>query len=324
MRNTCVILFLFVVCAVFAQNDADIQSYINKYQQTALQQEREHGIPASITLAQGIHESRAGKSELTRKSNNHFCIKRGAGWSGPVYYAMDDDPQKSAFRVYPSATESYRDHSLFLKRNSRYHFLFDISIYDYRGWAFGLQRAGYATSPTYAKALIGYIDAYRLYAINGGVKLRPGKTVTITTTITKEELMERKDLQMAEEEKSEEQESVERVISNFVVEINGVRCTILCPGETLSSVAMRYEISPQKLLLYNETTNEDDIQEGDIVFLEKKKKKFEGSQDYYRVREGETFYSIAQRFGIRETSLMKMNGKNAFSVLRENEKLRLK
>lgn len=322
---------LFVICFIFsgistanAQNSSDIRLYIIQFKEIALEQEREFGIPASITLAQGILESGAGKSGLTRKSNNHFGIKKGTGWNGPLFYAWDDDPQKSPFRVYASAAESYRDHSLFLKNNGRYRSLFSKSVYDYRGWANGLQRAGYATSPTYAKALIGYIDTYKLYAINGGVKLRPGKTVTITRTITREELIVRKDLQMEETEESEEQESIENTLRKFVVEINGIRCTILYPGETLSSIAMKYDVSKRDLLLFNESTNENDFQEGDIVFLGKKKKKFEGAQDYYRAKDGESLYSVSQRFGIRLANLTKMNNKGSFSILSDGEKLRLK
>lgn len=322
----CNILFIFICILIdtSAQSQSDIQSYILQYKHIALLQEREHGIPAPITLAQGILESGAGKSGLTQKSNNHFGIKKGAGWSGSLYYAWDDDPQKSPFRVYSSAEESYKDHSLFLKNNSRYSSLFTKSIYDYRGWAIGLQRAGYATSPTYAKALIGYIDTYKLYAINGGVKLRPGKTVTITQTITKEELVKRKDLQMEDSEESEEQKSFENTVKKYVVKINGVRCTILYPGETLSSIAMKYNISKKDLLMFNETTDENDFQEGDIVFLGKKKKKYGGAQDFYRTKEHDTLYRISQEFGIRFTSLLKMNRRNAFTSLSVGEKIILK
>jgi len=316
--------FLYVEIIAHAQTSSDIQSYVAQYKQIALDQEREFGIPAPITLAQGILESGAGKSGLTQKSNNHFGIKRGTGWNGPLCYAWDDDPQKSPFRVYSSAAESYRDHSIFLKNNSRYKSLFSKSVYDYRGWANGLQRAGYATSPTYAKALIGYIDSYKLYAINGGVKLRPGKTVTITRTITRAELITRKDIQMEDTEESEEQEEFERTIRKFVVEINGVRCTILYPGETLSSIAMKYDISKRDLLLFNETTSENDFHEGDIVFLAKKKRKYEGAQDFYKAKDGESLYTVSQLFGIKLASLTKMNHKSSFSVLSEGEKLRLK
>lgn len=321
----CVFLFMLFYCLdVEAQTSSDIQSYISQYKQIALDQEREYGIPATITLAQGILESGAGKSGLTRNANNHFGIKAYGGWTGRIYLAWDDEATKSKFRWYNSASESFKDHSVFLKNNSRYRSLFAKSVYDYRGWANGLQRAGYATSPTYAKALIGYIDAYKLYAINGGVKLRPGKTVTITRTITREELVQRKDLQMDESEESEEQESFERTIRKFVVEINGIRCTILYPGETLASIAMKYDIPKSELLEFNETTNEEDIKEGDIVFIGKKKKKYDGAQDYYKAREGETLYSVSQQFGIRLASLSKMNQKNSFAILSEGEKIKLK
>ena len=320
---TSLIVTLAVVQAL-GQSSSDIQSYIIRYQGIALEQEKEYGIPAPITLAQGILESGAGKSGLTRNANNHFGIKAYGGWTGRVYLAWDDESSKSRFRWYTSASESYKDHSLFLKNNSRYRSLFSKSVYDYRGWANGLQRAGYATSPTYAKALIGYIDSYKLYAINGGVKLRPGKTVTITRTITRAELITRKDIQMEETEESEEQEEFERTIRKFVVEINGVRCTILYPGETLSSIAMKYDISKRDLLLFNETTSENDFHEGDIVFLAKKKRKYEGAQDFYKAKDGESLYTVSQLFGIKLASLTKMNHKSLFSVLSEGEKLRLK
>ena len=328
MRYNVLVVFicslLLLSSVIHAQSSSDIQSYIQKYKQIALDQEREFGIPAPITLAQGILESAAGSSGLTRKSNNHFGIKKGTDWNGPVCHAWDDDPWKSQFRIYSSAAESYRDHSLFLKRNGRYQPLFSKSVYDYRGWANGLQKAGYATSPTYAKALIGYIDTYKLYAINGGVKLRPGKTVTIKRTITREELIRRKDLQMEETEESEEQQSLNNTIQKYVVEINDVRCTILYPGESLSSIAMKYDISKKDLLSFNETNNENNIKEGDVVYLERKKKKYEGSREFYRAKEGESLRSVSQRFGIRVANLAKMNSKNTFSVLSEGEKLMLK
>ncbi len=321
-----IILFLefWAICNLFAQSSSDITSYILQFKQIALDQEREYGIPAPITLAQGILESRAGLSELTRKSNNHFGIKKGGGWNGALCYAWDDEPKKSAFRVYSSASESYKDHSRFLKDNARYKSLFSINIYNYRGWANGLKEAHYASSPSYAKALIGLIEKYKLYEINSGMKLPPGKTITITRIITREELVESPDMQIDEEEESEEQEYIERVTRKFVVDINGVRCTILYPGETLSSIAMKYDISKKDLLLYNETTSEDDIQDGDIVFLEKKKKKYEGALDFYRAKQGETLYEISQQFGIKLANLSKMNKISSFSVLEEGEKLKLK
>ncbi len=183
-----VIVFLALFNGLFAQSPSEIRAYIDKYKLLALEQEKLYGIPAPITLAQGILESSAGTSGLATKANNHFGIKAFGGWSGGIYLAWDDEPTKSKFRVYKSAQESYTDHSKFLKDNGRYQSLFNISIYDYRGWANGLQKAGYATSKKYAKALIGYIDAYELYAINGGVKLKPGKKGIIAKTTKIEDL----------------------------------------------------------------------------------------------------------------------------------------
>ena len=325
IKRTLVCLLLIAAgCVAFAQSSADIRAYIEQYRGMALEQERQYGIPASITLAQGILESGAGTSTLARYANNHFGIKRGYDWSGPCYYAWDDDPRKSPFRKYASVADSFRDHSRFLMNNSRYSALFAKSVFDYRGWANGLQRAGYATSPTYARALIGYIDAYRLYEVNGGVKLRPGKVVTITRTTTVEDLAEHTDIQLDAAETTEEEESVEHSLQRVVVEINEVRCTILYPGETLASISMRYNIPRDKLLEYNETTRAADIHEGDIVFLERKRKKFYGPKDYYYVREGETLYGISQQFGIRLSNLSNMNDLTIFSHIQTGMKLRLK
>lgn len=318
------IIYFFYSLHLRAQSSADIQSYIAKYKQIALEQEKKYGVPASITLAQGILESGAGTSALTRNANNHFGIKAFGGWTGNVYLAWDDEARKSRFRVYSSAAESFKDHSIFLKNNSRYSSLFSKSVYDYRAWAIGLQKAGYATAGNYAKALIGYIDAYRLYAINGGVKLRAGKTVTIKQYITKEQPVFDANCQMDEAEESDEQVEVANAVNKYIVDINDVRCTILMPGQTLSSIATKYDIPKHRLLEYNEAVDETELREGDIVFLAKKRNKYIGAKDYYRVKEGDTIYEISQMFGIRLNSLLQMNNKDIFSVLKAGEKITLK
>ena len=320
-----VVVLFFSSMTVFAQSSADILSYINKYKDIALDQEKQYGIPATITLAQGILESGAGRSGLTRNANNHFGIKAFGGWTGPIYQAWDDEPNKSRFRVYSSAAESFRDHSLFLKNNSRYRSLFSKSVYDYRGWAIGLQKAGYATATTYAMALIGFIDSYKLYNLNGGVKLRAGKTVVITrkATATQKATFDAS-CQADDNELSEEEEAVANAVKRYVVDINDVRCTILYPGMTLSSISMKYDIPKEKLLEYNEVASEKDIHEGDIVFIAKKKNKYTGAQDFYRVKKGDTLYGISQEFGIKYANLAKMNNKDIFSQLKEGEKIQLK
>ena len=324
-QSILILLFSFTLCGSnIAQSPTEIRAYIDQYKSLALEQEKQYGIPASITLAQGILESGAGLSELTQNTNNHFGIKALGGWSGSVYRAWDDEATKSKFRVYSSAKESFEDHSQLIKGSSRYQSLFNISVYDYRGWANGLQKAGYATARNYAKALIGYIDAYQLYSINGGVKLKPSKKGILSKDTKVEYLANATDYVIDASIITEEEEQVSHVLTRFVVEINEVRCTILYPGETLSSIALKYNISKHKLLEYNETSSETDIHEGDVVYLQKKKRKYNGPQDFYRVKPGDSLYSIAQQFGIQTASLAKMNQKDIFSKLKEGEKLFLK
>lgn len=325
------IVLILIVCLAssdgFCQTPEEIRAYIERYKSIALDQERLYGIPAPITLAQGILESGAGQSGLATEANNHFGIKALGAWSGDCYYAWDDEAIKSKFRRYATAEDSFEDHSKIIADNSRYKSLFNYSIYDYRSWANGLQKAGYATAPNYAKSLIGYIDAYKLYTINGGVKLRPSKTVVISKTVTIDELASNDEIVIDTTIVSEEEEEVISTIQNEFVEINEineVRCTILYPRQTLSIIAMKYDIDKKKLLKFNEIASETDLKEGDIVFLEKKKRKFQGPKDFYYVKSGDTLYGIAQQFGIRVSCLAKMNNKDLCSLLEEGERLRLK
>ena len=323
MKKTILFLLLLVCTQAGAQSAADILAYVDQYKQIALDQEREFGIPAPITLAQGILESGAGKSGLTRSSNNHFGIKALGGWNGAVHLAWDDEPQKSRFRVYASAAESFRDHSLVLK-SGRYRSLFNKSVYDYRGWAIGLQRCGYATAKNYAAALIGFIDTYRLYAINGGVKLRAGRTVIVKQTTTGSKPTFDASCQMNDDEQSEEEQNIAEAVTRYVVEINDVGCTLLYPGTTLSTISMQYDIPKEQLLEFNEVVVEEELHEGDIIFLDKKKKKFTGAQDYYHVRPGDTLYTISQQYGIKVANLAKMNGMDVGEKLYDGMKIRLK
>ena len=323
MKLLLTICISFIMTVVHAQSSADIKLYILNFKDIALEHERKYGIPASITLAQGILESGAGKSMLTVHANNHFGIKAGSSWRGSIYLAWDDEIHKSKFRKYSSAKESFEDHAKVLKGN-RYSSLFAKSIYDYRAWAYGLQKAGYATASNYAKALIGYIDAYKLYSINGGVKLRPGKTITITKYVTKEQPIFDSDCLIEDEVQTEEEEFIKGTINKYVVEINNVRCTLLYPGESITSISMKYDIPKEKILEYNEVVTEANIREGDIVFLEKKKTKYNGSRDYYNVKENDTLYEISQQFGIRLSNLAKMNGIDLFTKLKVGRRLKLK
>lgn len=319
------ILLLGIV--LFAYTQQDVWDYINTYKGIACEQERLYGMPAPITLAQGILESGAGKSGLTKRSNNHFGIKAGSKWNGPICKAWDDDPYKSSFRKYSSAAQSYSDHTQFLKNSRNFGWMFkQLSVFDYRGWAKGLRSHGYATAPRYAEDLIAIIERYRLYEINGGMKLKSSKSTTIYRTIIREEVVEIPNVILIEaEEETEEEEVYEQIMSlPYIGEINGVRCTRLYPGESLSNVARNYDIPKHKLLEFNEIANEDDIREGDIIYLTKKKNKFIDPQDNYTVQEGDNIYKISQRFGVTMAYLAKMNNKNIFDHLEVGEKLLLK
>lgn len=315
---------LYSCLSCHGQNMATIQKYIEKYKSVALQHEKEYGIPASITLAQGILESGAGTSSLTRASNNHFGIKAGKGWSGRVHLAWDDETVKSRFRCYNSPEESFRDHAKLVSTSKYYRNLFKINIYDYRGWAYELKKAGYATSPTYAQALIGLIDHYKLYAINGGAKLRPGKTVIITTykDVVKS-VLEEEDI-ISEDEITEEEASVVEAMNRYVAEINDIHCTIIQPGEDLASISRKYDIAPSDLMIYNELATENQAKEGDIIFLDKKKKKYTGSQDVYIAKGGESLHDISQSFGIQLKHLAKLNNMSEYILLDKGIRLYLK
>lgn len=327
MRPLSVSVLLFVLLSVssaLAQRAETVRGYISKYKSIALQFEKEYGIPASITLAQSILESGAGTSSLTRASNNHFCIKAGISWTGRVYLAWDDEKTKSRFRCYDSAESSFRDYAQLLSTSKYYRNLFSFSVYDYRSWAYGLKKAGYATAPNYAQALIGIIDQYKLYTINGGVKLRPGKTVIITKYIEQEKPVFDESCVIPEDEETDEQRIIVEATQRYAVEINNIHCTVVQPGETLASVSRKHDISPIDLLKYNELESEYQVEAGDIIFLNKKKKKYDGAQDVYWATGGETLYEVSQKFGIQLHRLAKMNDLNDYVRLREGTRIRLK
>lgn len=323
-RILLVLTSIIFILNCLAQSAKTVHSYINKYKNIALQHEKEYGIPASITLAQGILESGAGTSSLTRASNNHFGIKAGNGWSGKVHLAWDDETVKSRFRCYNSAEESFGDYARLLSTSKYYRNLFNINIYDYRGWAYGLKKAGYATSPTYAQALIGIIDHYKLYAINGGAKLRPGKTVVITKYIDIVKPVFEEDGIITDDEITEEEASVVDALNHYVAEINNIHCTIIQPGEDLASISRKYDIAPSDLLIYNELATESQAKDGSIIFLDKKKKKYTGTQDVYIAKDGESLYDVSQSFGVQLKQLAKLNNMSEYVLLDKGTRIYLK
>lgn len=261
------------------------QTYINQYKDLAIEQMLRYRIPASITLAQGLFESRAGQSDLARQGNNHFGIKCH-NWTGPTQY-HDDDARGECFRVYQDAKQSYEDHSLFLARQSRYSRLFNLSPTDYKGWAHGLKACGYATNPQYASKLIQIIELYKL---NDYDKAKSYDRFMATHSGT---------------DKPINAEGTLHPIHIF----NENYYLYAREGDTFKSIGREVNISWRKLAKYNEMDKKTILHKGDIVYLKKKRKK--APKQYkkrpHMVMPGESMYTISQKYGIRLKNLYKMN-----------------
>jgi hypothetical protein len=255
-----------------AQSKDAFANYIARYGNLAVDQMKKYGIPASITLAQGLLESDAGRSTLAVKCNNHFGIKCHSDWTGRKMY-HDDDARQECFRCYSDADDSYRDHSLFLVNGSRYQSLFKLSVTDYKGWARGLKAAGYATSPTYADKLIEIIERYGLdrYDKSGGVRLKPGQ------------------------------------IPHQPMLVNGQRCVRLREGETLKDIAREYGMQLSLLRRFNEAERKFVPPAGTLIYLERKKSRADREHRTYVVKKGDSLWSISQQFGVKMRPLANRN-----------------
>ncbi len=291
------------------QNKISTEDYIHQYKDVAIQKMEEYQIPASITLAQGILESGSGNSRLARKANNHFGIKCHKDWDGRRFF-MDDDAKHECFRKYKNPADSYRDHSLFLTQRGRYSFLFDYDITDYNKWAHGLKKAGYATNPKYPKLLIGIIERYDLAQYDKGVKKKKRRKKQSEDQVRvngKNGMTENLGngaaaLTLTHLEPVSITESGRDLYEN-----NGVRFIRADIGDTYYNLADELDIYSWQLYKYNETDKKHFLQANEIVYLEKKKKKAEKKYKAHTVQYGETLRSISQLYGIRQSSLMKMN-----------------
>ena len=277
------------------------QQYIDQYKDIAIEQMMRYHIPASITLAQGLLESGAGRSELTRNSNNHFGIKCNNNWTGRRTY-HDDDAKNDCFRVYDSAYDSYEDHSKFLSSNQRYRPLFQLKPTDYKGWAKGLKACGYATSPVYAEKLVEIIQLYKLYQFDSAKGY---------------------DHFMAQRTKDQNPNGA----SLHTIKIFNKNYYIIARrGDTFKSIGQEVGISYRKIAKYNERNRKDQLQEGEVIWLKKKQSK--APKDYkgrlHYVRSGESMYSIAQQYGIRLKKLYKMNKLSPDYQIKVGDGLRLR
>ena len=290
--NHTVRLSVFLLMALIAvslqaqRRNSRYNSYIKEYAPLAVEQMKKYKIPASITLAQGLLESGAGMSTLARKSNNHFGIKCHNTWRGrKVYY--DDDARGECFRAYRKVEDSYEDHSEFLTHGARYAFLFDLKITDYKGWAKGLKKAGYATDRSYANRLITIIEDYELYKYDTkGMSKREARRW--------QKLIKKKPWLLNPHE---------------VYLANGLAYVVARNGDTFQLLGGEFDISWKKLVDYNDLHKEYTLEAGDIIYLKKKNKKAQKPYAVHIVRDGESMHSIAQKYGIRLKNLYKMNRK---------------
>ena len=302
MKKTILTIALIAVATVAAAQmkwNSAFQQYIDQYKDLAIEQMKKYRIPASITLAQGVFESGAGRSDLTRKGNNHFGIKCH-GWTGRKTY-HDDDAKGECFRAYNNAYESYEDHSRFLVNSQRYRSLFNLKTTDYRGWARGLKAAGYATNPKYADKLIEIIQLYKLDRYDTAKDFDKFFVRHSRDNATDNNL-----------------HAIHTFNGNYYIKVR--------KGDTFHSLSKELGISYKKLAKYNERDKRDELVTGEIIYLKKKAKRapksYKGRLHY--VRKGESMYSISQLYNIRLKYLYKMNKLKPDYQIKVGDALRLR
>lgn len=259
--------------------------YIEKYKDEAIFSMNKYGIPASIKLAQAMLESDNGNSELAKKANNHFGIKCHSGWNGPSV-RIDDDEKNECFRKYKNELESYNDHSEFLSGRARYSFLFELDRTDYKAWARGLKKAGYATNPKYPELLIRIIEDNNLHELDKPT----GKPVFTLKPKHKND-------------QSSGEVSIN--VADQVMKINNVKYILSKPGDTYKSIAERNDVMPWQILKYNDLEKNSGINAGEIIYLQPKRNN--GNKEYHVAQISETMEDISQQYAVKLKKLYKKN-----------------
>ena len=307
---------LVVLLSALCMADTPQRSYIEKYSDLAVEEMYRTGVPASITLAQGLLESGNGLSELAVKGNNHFGIKCHNTWTGAKVY-HDDDRKGECFRKYDNPEESFRDHSDFLRYRDRYKFLFDYEPTDYKSWAYGLKVAGYATDPKYPEKLIRLIEEHELYLYDT-MQAVSGEEVAQQIPQSPARLEQARPL-------TDGQCEVFRfALSRQMYSQNGVPFVYAEEGETYESIARSYRLFRKEILKFNDLKEDAELLPGTVVYLQKKKKASHPGLDRYVVEEGQTLWEISQRFAVRMKNLCRLNGIEEGYVLREGDVLQLR
>jgi len=318
MKKIAAVLLALVCMTAAAQTPQE--KYIQKYAPIAVKEMHRSGVPASITLAQGLLESGSGLSKLATQGNNHFGIKCHKDWTGKRMY-MDDDRKGECFRVYKKAEDSFRDHSDFLRYRDRYKFLFDLRPTDYKGWAYGLKKAGYATDPKYPAKLIKYIEDYNLaqYDRKGALE---GKKVPEPPHKIEEPVVVRPARTGVDVPISEEYNFN---LDTPLYSVNGVPFIYASKGQTYASIAKEHQLFKSEILRFNDIKADKELLPGTIVYLASKKNKAQVGLDMYIVeKDGEDFHAICQRFAVKEKAVLKRNRLSYPVTLREGDELKLR
>jgi len=309
--SSVIFILLFISLKTEAKEKLSYEEYINKYKNLAIKEMKRTGIPASITMAQALLESNAGNSTLAKKSNNHFGIKCHNNWKGKkVYY--DDDRRHECFRKYKTIYDSYIDHSNFLAGKTRYAKLFELKTTDYKGWAHGLKKAGYATDPRYAHRLIKLIEDYKLYRLDSNVSKRDQERYA---------------------EENEGADVSEGGVDNFVISANkyhevkynnNVKYIDVEPGDTFESIAEEFDLRPWEIYHYNDIPENSDISKFKHLYIEPKRRKAHKDNEYHVVKQGETLQSISHKYGVKLRSILKYNDLQKGDSVKAGTKLNLR
>ncbi len=329
MKRLLLLISLLVLSKFSAQNWATEDQYIQRFAKYAVEEMEKYKIPASITLAQGLLETGGGQSRLAQEGKNHFGIKCKEDWTGKTMKHTDDAPNE-CFRVYDDPRQSYEDHSIFLSTRKYYANLFKLDMKDYRAWAHGLKKAGYATNPRYASILIGKIEKYRLYEYDNTsssevlyavlkmypdlkddrtfmAQLEPSKAVKkVKEPVTVE--VPYKQTSYAQQQKRVERIKTKAEILNSIIikshPNEGLKYIVIPEDTNVKFIANKFKVSESRLMKWNDLDS-DVLKKNDIVFLESKNSA--GNTATYKAESGEDMHDIAQKFGIKLNKLYAKN-----------------
>ena len=291
LRYKFIAVVLFAVSVLSAQNNISREQYIEEYHKLAIKEMGRVGIPASITLAQGMLESGNGNSNLARKSNNHFGIKCHSDWNGKKVY-HDDDRKGECFRKYKTVYQSYIDHSDFLTGKKRYASLFDLKMTDYKAWAKGLKKAGYATDPRYAHRLIDIIEENNLDRFDKGgtyVRKDSGRNKPIVRRSNNDNF------------------TIDAFGAHQVKLNNGVKYVAVQEGDTFDKISNEFGLKDWELYSYNDLPQNADIREYKYIYLQPKRNKAHRRHSVHKVKEGETLRYISHKYGVKMSRLYRLN-----------------